>query len=47
MVVSNYIKLFCTGTDRHNGICNKTNPRKAPVDEGKGAQALKVRINDG
>ena len=28
MVVSNYIELFCTGADRHNGICNKTRQRR-------------------
>ena len=35
------------GVERHNGICNKTKARKAPIDEGKGTQAHKARINDG
>ena len=37
MIISYYIKLFCTGADRHNGICNKTKARKAFIDEGKSA----------
>ena len=28
MVISNYIKLFYTGADRQNGICNKTRQRR-------------------
>ena len=28
MVVSNYIKLFCKGADRHNGISKKKKQRR-------------------
>ena len=43
MIISYYIKLFCTGADRHNAICNKIRQRhvrhllmrvKAPVNGG-------------
>ena len=27
MIISYYIKLFCTGAERHNGICNKIRQR--------------------
>ena len=57
MVVSCYIKLFCTGADRHSSICNKTRQRRVRhllmrVKAHRhvrrvGAQACKARIIDG
>ena len=52
MVVSNYIKLFCTVADKHNGICNKIRERRVRrllmrVKVGKACKVRKARINDG
>ena len=49
IVVSNGIKLFCMGTDRHNDIYNKTRQRhvRRLLMRVKARKARKARINDG